>query len=511
MENTLTFREASAPASSSPFLLLVSDKGGPRANCILQQPVSLSLIPLSNFHEIAKANLVSQTQEVIMQQLGMLPESQLKPESSGLMLNISACNETSSTTSCITSSSLVPLHYATQGSQSTVVSKKAELECAKSGVKFSCDYSNCGKIFNSLNEVLSHKSTHKGLMCTHDGCGRVFTWPAHFKYHQLTHSGTRNYPCTVSDCDKTFYTAQRLQVHMRTHSGHKPFKCPEEQCQKRFTTAGNLRNHQRIHTGEKPFVCTVEGCGRRFAEYSSLKKHKLTHTGEKPYKCEVCGKVFSQSSSCKVHMKSHLAEKSEIESMNLDSQLHSDPKNNVVVEVLLQPSEESVEEYGDYDISESVIFSQSDTNQVITITTEPAREGHMSVIQEAQSLLSRVEQESVKENEDGDEDTNKDKSIMGGNVVVLSQPQEMDNITSYYGNTDTINREEVVYTSDLMQTELDHEEIAHGIPGSEISIQTIGEDDLNNENTLSHTSESVQDMGIQMDPIMELDEDTDVS
>ena len=55
----------------------------------------------------------------------------------------------------------------------------------------------------------------------------------------------------------------------------------------------------------------------------------------------------------------------------------------------------------------------------------------------------------------------------GANVVVLSQPEEMVSIAHGYHHSQAGSHEEIVYNSHLLHVDLDHEEIAHNLTGSD--------------------------------------------
>ncbi|XP_071164459.1 zinc finger protein 143-like [Mytilus edulis] len=347
---------------------------------------------LSNIYALAQANLVQQTQHDIMRMFSVdvsdqRPAAKLEPIINGRkdFVNVKLIDER----------------------------------------QHICDIKGCGRSFASSGYLKNHQLIHekeKELECHFEGCGRIFSWPAHLKYHLLTHQKTRNFKCPRDGCDKSFVTAQQLKVHSRTHTGEKPFQC--DHCRKAFTTAGNLRNHIRTHTGDKPYGCPDPKCDLRFAEYSSLKKHSLVHTGEKPFRCKFCNRSFTQSGSMRVHMKKH--------SSNInDSGVNKETDFNVVM-----MEEDLAENSLDY----QVVFPDSITDQVITVTTEQTTNisNEMLVVEDLVTKETRVHQETS----------------CAANVLVVPLPQIPVTMTTSYQHTNT--PEETVYDTDFLHSDFSH-------------------------------------------------------
>ncbi|XP_041355133.1 uncharacterized protein LOC121372721 [Gigantopelta aegis] len=382
-----------------------------------------------------------------------------------------------------------------------IISKQLESEAVQHRTKVKAQpikiYSNGIK---SYTKVLSSSSSPKkfhdasqssvrSLRCPYKDCNRTFSWPAHLKYHQLTHTGEKNYACDHDGCGKSFYTKQRLLVHSRTHTGVKPFVCTDPNCEKSFTTAQNLANHQRIHTGERPYACDYDGCTRRFAEISSLRKHSLTHTGKKPFPCNICGKTFTQSGSRMVHWKRHQLNKSTSRNQNVNNCQKATVESGILV---LQAGVDNISRYQDIQGSDSVVFSQSLSDNVVTVSTGSS-EVDSNHIQLSQELLPSQVMNSGSHQTNDFESQHKAVSFVsqhkgvnfvsqhegvkfvsqhkGVNFVVLSQPQEVINLSSalqqksdHGGPT-----KEIVFKNELLISDLDHEEIAQ----SEFSLQAL--------------------------------------
>ncbi|CAH1792054.1 unnamed protein product [Owenia fusiformis] len=357
-----------------------------------------------------------------------------------------------------------------------------------------CDIEGCNKGFTTMAYLKYHKVTHNGekpLKCSYEDCNRTFAWHTHLRYHQLTHTQERLFHCLEPGCKRSFYTHQRLDVHSRVHTGYKPFICGETGCGKAFTTAGNLKNHRRIHSGERPYVCEHKSCNRRFCEQSSLKKHMLTHTGEKPYSCNICGKAFSQSGSRNTHVKAHRRQDVTKETNILDD-------NDLVINA----RGEIIQYQNGYHDTETSVLPHPVVDNFVTVVTQPP-DGSSSDRQGNQKIVcGSLPPEGLLNSE---ERSNKISLIPGSNpgenVVVLTQPQEMVAMTTDYHDNQQNTQEMIVYNSDLLNAELNHEEI-----NSNIDDQIQGE---NPNMTQSSGSQSEKNV-VSMDPMMS-DDDTEQS
>jgi len=82
------------------------------------------------------------------------------------------------------------------------------------------------------------------------------------------------YSCSFSGCDGLFNSMSNRKRHERLHSGEKPHKCDYIGCGKSFARKYDLKVHLRTHTKEKPYTCEVIGCGKKFSRNSSLREHE---------------------------------------------------------------------------------------------------------------------------------------------------------------------------------------------------------------------------------------------
>lgn len=163
-------------------------------------------------------------------------------------------------------------------------------------VEFKCN--DCERSFESKRGLKSHiRHEHRELTCSKQGCawyGLKFTSRKEFLSHVRSECKilpSNKFSCFYSDCGKVFKQSKYLRKHIRLN--HLPprtvFSC--HLCPKIFFEKTKLNRHVEGHQEEK-FRCGL--CSKTFTRGDALKRHNLlVHEKEKRFQCKFCRKTFS--------------------------------------------------------------------------------------------------------------------------------------------------------------------------------------------------------------------------
>jgi regulatory protein SWI5 len=80
---------------------------------------------------------------------------------------------------------------------------------------------------------------------------------------------SNKWTCLYSDCGKMFGRRENIRSHVQTHLGDRQFKC--NGCGKCFVRQHDLKRHAKIHSGNKPYKCP---CNAGFARQDALTRHR---------------------------------------------------------------------------------------------------------------------------------------------------------------------------------------------------------------------------------------------
>ena len=198
---------------------------------------------------------------------------------------------------------------------------------------FVCDICSKGYIIKAEFEI--HRRTHTGerpFQCHQ--CQAAFSRKANLQQHiSAVHLGARPYICDV--CGKSFTESRSLKEHKLIHSGLKPHKC--KVCGRGFTQSSSLKTHMRTHSGEKPFTCQF--CDKQFSDLGSRNRHHRTHTGEKPYTCSLCFTAFARREQYKTHVqKMHPDDPVALQEITSDTLIVEQPSREQPADISTAPT-----------------------------------------------------------------------------------------------------------------------------------------------------------------------------
>lgn len=155
-------------------------------------------------------------------------------------------------------------------------------------------------IHNMLNEKLNSKNNLRVLFCGY--CDETYDNLSSIMIHVRSHSVKFSSYCYCNICNKTFVNNFVLGIHVKSHQ--KDNVCLI--CNKYFSGHSEIINHMNLHS-EKTHSYTM--CGQSFRVLSELALHIRIHSDEKPYKYEICMKSFTNPSGLVTHSRSHTGEK----------------------------------------------------------------------------------------------------------------------------------------------------------------------------------------------------------
>lgn len=212
----------------------------------------------------------------------------------------------------------------------------------------------CGKSYNSLHGLNTHKSIHskqdaRRILCQEVGCSRAYiSHDALIRHLKLYHL-ISPYKCLVSSCGQSFLNVRELKAHSEIHvdmiSGeelvcrfqnatdlmqHKPtqrnmsastevkhnndqkqkYKCSESGCSRFFLAKHSLTFHVNTTHGDgPPYQCAESDCVKTFGSSMTYKEHLRNHERKSHFLCNQCGKTYKQLNNFRAHLRSHTGER----------------------------------------------------------------------------------------------------------------------------------------------------------------------------------------------------------
>ncbi|KAK6100988.1 Zinc finger C2H2 type family protein [Brugia pahangi] len=178
-------------------------------------------------------------------------------------------------------------------------------DCAKAAYEknYECSHVGCTMKMNSRKEYIAHRKTHPEPFiyeCKVSGCGLTFNHSSSFYSHQEAHGPKLQ----CGNCGKIFNSKNNLRSHKKhcTKALHEEnYECLHVGCTMKTKNYKEYISHRKTHP--KPFIyeCKVSGCGLTFTHPSSFCFHQETH--KLNVHCENCGKNFIYKNNLSAHRK----------------------------------------------------------------------------------------------------------------------------------------------------------------------------------------------------------------
>ena len=134
----------------------------------------------------------------------------------------------------------------------------------------------------------------------------------------MTNRSGGRYICPESSCGKKLNSVSGLRHHMSSlhvefktvglqkeeevrRERHKEKALSCEKCPKIFRSESGLEKHKQVHNARRRFGCNI--CGQRYKEKFVFNNHVLSHNTERMYKCDQCDKDYKSQLALSDHSK----------------------------------------------------------------------------------------------------------------------------------------------------------------------------------------------------------------
>uniref|UniRef100_A8QH01 Zinc finger, C2H2 type family protein n=1 Tax=Brugia malayi TaxID=6279 RepID=A8QH01_BRUMA len=168
---------------------------------------------------------------------------------------------------------------------------------------YECPHVGCTMIMKNYNEYITHRKTHPKPFiyeCKVFGCRRTFNHQSSFYNHQETHGPKLQ----CGNCGKIFNSKNNLRSH-KTHCTKAPheenYECSYVGCTMKTKNYNEYIAHRKTHPEPFIYECKVSGCGLAFNNPSSFCSHQQTHAPRT--ECGNCGRIFSCKNNLSTHRK----------------------------------------------------------------------------------------------------------------------------------------------------------------------------------------------------------------